>query len=123
MAQLRANFDLANGEPLFATGPQYRHYQVLLSIQDPPENALTIIYQLDSSYPNPVRMVTKGAPNFQEYITAYGDYVITVVYRPVDDPSKLETLLSARLSRALHDTYGSNTPPPVAEAIKYIEDH
>lgn len=123
MAQLRAMFEMTDGIPKFTQGEKYKHYSIMLSIVDPPDNILTAIYQLDNTYENPVRMVTKGVPNFQEYITSYGDFDIRVSYRPMEDPNKLQTLLSQKLSNALISSYDAPVPEAISSAIRDITDH
>jgi hypothetical protein len=123
MSELRAEFEMTNGVPNFTQGEKYRHYAIRLSVLDAPEDVLTIIYQLDDTYENPIRMVTRGVPNYQEYITSYGDYPVRISYRPIGDPNKLRTLLSRKLSDALSASYQPSIPEPVQTAIRDIADH
>jgi hypothetical protein len=123
MAQLRAVFVTTNGIPTFAEGVKYKHYSIMLSITDPPVDMLSVIYQLDNTYANPIRIVTKGVPNFQESITSYGDFDVRVSYRPMRDPNRIQTLLTRRLSDALAASYEPVIPEAVSSAIKDITDH
>ena len=123
MAQLRAVFEMTNGAPAFTQGDRYKHYAIILSVAEVPEDALTIIYELDDSYANPIRMVTKGVPNYQEYITSYGNFSIRILYRPMRDPNILQPLLSQKLSDALIASYEPPVSEAVALAIKDILDH
>jgi hypothetical protein len=120
---LRAEFQMIDKIPVRVQGDKHTHYSIKLSIPDAPQDAITIIYVLDSSYKNPVRLITKGVPDFQEYITAYGDYEIRVLYRPASDPNGLAQLLATPLSNALIQTYGETADPEIRAAIKAISDN
>ncbi len=123
MSKLIAEFLSDDGRPCYTQGEKYRHYKIRLTLQDPPPEALTIIYQLDSTYENPIRMVTKGVPDFQEYITAYGDYDVRIAFRTLDEPNQVLTLASERLSGALRARYGIGAPVEIENAILEIEKH
>jgi len=120
---LLASFEAKEGVPSFLQGEKYKHYSITLSLSDMPDDIMTVIYQLDDTYANPLRLVTKGVPNFQECITAYGDYTVKIAYRPLRDPNKLEPLLSQRLSDALIDNYQGALTEPIRLAIEDIREH
>jgi hypothetical protein len=121
--RLRAIFETSEGVPTAVQGEKYKHYSIMLSLLDVPEDVMAVIYQLDDTYSNPLRMVTKGVPNFQESITSYGDYPVRVAYRPLQDPNRLEQLLSQKLSDALIESYGPEMTDSIRLAIKDIVEH
>jgi hypothetical protein len=121
--RLQAIFETTDGIPNVVLGDKYKHFCIMLSVLDVPEDVMTLIYQLDDTYLNPLRMVTKGVPNFQESITAYGDYSVRIAYRPMQDPNKLEQLLSRKLSDALMESYQNSLTEPIRLAIDEIIAH
>ena len=120
MARLLAEFQLEKGRPSYIEGANNKHYYIRLFTDSPPEDALTITYQLDPSYKNPIRVVPRGTPDFSEYATAYGDYVVSVFGRRQKDESAVELLTSRTLTDALRDHYGSNMSPEIEAAIQDI---
>jgi len=123
MARLLAEFQLNQGRPSYLEGASKRHYHIRIFTDDPPEDALTITYQLDPSYTNPIRIVPKGTPDFGEYTTAYGDYEIKVLGRRQKDGNAVELLSSRTLSDALRERYGADASPEVEAAIRDIAEN
>ena len=122
---LLANFELRDNAPLTIKGEARTHYRIRLSLMEPPSDILIVIYTLDSSYTNPIRMVTSGIPDYQEFITSYGDFEVRVAFRARSRPNEIQSLLSKKLSLALKDFYSiqGNNSPQIEEAIRNIEQN
>jgi hypothetical protein len=122
--RLLAEFLLSNGAPHWVAGEDSaKHYSILLRLANAPLDAVTVIYQLDDSYLTPIRMVPAGVPDFQEYITASGDFEIRVAMRKVSEINAIEGLLSGKLSDALLSNYGSNLSESITNAIQDLREH
>lgn len=119
--QLLAEFVLSSGAPQFAETLGRRHYTILLRLVDAPADAVTVIYQLDESFTNAIRMIPVGVPEFQEYITAFADFDIRVAVRQKAEINEVEQLISRKLSQALLDRYGSDLTPPISQAIEELK--
>jgi hypothetical protein len=122
-SQIEATILLSGDTPVVSDVEGKTQFKIALKIINPPPDALTIIYQLDGdTYSEPVRMVTKGVPNFEEVITASKDTPILVSYRSTTNPSELHKLLSDHLSVALGRSYVSLEDGPVKQAIERIKN-
>jgi|ERR1017187_5453061 hypothetical protein len=122
--RLLAEFLLSNGSPHWVQGAdEAKHYSILLRLANAPPDTVTVIYQLDDSYLTPIRMVPTGVPDFQEYITASGDFEIRVARRRMPEINQIDSLLSAKLSDALLSHYGQNSTESVASAIQDLQGH
>lgn len=94
-------------------------YEIRLFIKDPPRDARLVIYKLHESYSQPRREVLEGEPDFQEYITSYGDYKVEVTVRT----GRTRKRISRWLSSALEENYGSNANDKIRRAIDDIVEN
>jgi hypothetical protein len=94
------------------------HYEIRLFIKDPPPTTRSVVYTLDKSYSKPTRKVNKGVPDFEEYITSYGDYEVGVKIN-AGRPIQFKTYLSS----ALEHYYGNKASGAVREAIDHIVEN
>lgn len=116
--RLLAKFELdENGEPATYMGKKYKHYRIILFLENVPPNIYSVTYQLHESYKNRVREIPIGIPNFQERIGSYGDYTITVTMQGVSDAQAFAT----KLSDALKRNYSNETNEKIIRAIEEIE--
>ena len=123
MATLLAEFEIENGQPAFVQGSKHKHYRIRLFLEGVPQDAITVRYQLDPTYKNPIRIVSAGAPQFNEFTTAYGDYLIQVSMRNKSDPNYDHPLTSGRLAEALQTKYAGTANPSISVAIQEIAAH
>lgn len=94
-------------------------YEIRLFIKDPPLNTRSVKYKLHKSYSQPIREVLEGEPDFQEYITSYGDYKVEVTLRS----GRTQKRISRWLSSALEEHYGSNPDDKIRRAIDDIVEN
>ncbi|HWX42708.1 MAG TPA: pYEATS domain-containing protein [Blastocatellia bacterium] len=112
--QLRAEFVLnSKGNVRRKKGS----FEIRLFIADPPSGTRCVVYKLDESYVDPVRKVWEAESNFEEYITAYGDFEVNASLHP----RKSKRPLKKWLSRALENHYGSEASAEITHAINVLE--
>lgn len=117
--KIRAEFQLdEKGKPLAIDRNNLKHYKIRLYMVDVPEDAYAVVYRLDETYYDPTREVRRGAPDFEERITSYGDYVVKAEIRG----KKSSDLSAVELSQALRDTYVSSSDEGIRRAILDIEE-
>lgn len=88
-------------------------YEIRLFIEDSPADTKSVTYSLlDESFDEPERQATKSDPQFEEFITSYGEFSIAAVLR-FDNGTELKIV--RWLSSALEDFYRSYPPPPPLE--------
>jgi hypothetical protein len=122
--KLLAEFIVANGVPQWVKAEDGAvHFSILLRLVNAPPDTITVIYQLDDSYLTPIRLVPAGVPDFQEGITACGDFEIRVAVRKMPDLNDISSLLSVRLSDALSAHYQFNPSDTISKAILDIREH
>ena len=123
MSKLLAEFQLENGRPSFIERGEKKHYRIRLFLKDAPPDAVTVTYQLDDTYKNPIRLIPAGDPAFTEYTTSYGDYPVQVAVRRKSNPNAIEFLTGEKLSNALKDNYAESSDPAIHEAIQELAAH
>ena len=82
-----------------------------------PEDAYAVTYQLHESYYDPTREVHRQVPDFQQFITSYGDYDIKAQIKRKKDVD----FLAETLSRALRQTYETNPSDAIQRTIEELE--
>jgi transcription initiation factor IIF auxiliary subunit len=119
--RVRANLVLdASGNPVaHRSGEDVDHYEIELSIEDPPDDTYAVTYKLHNSYYDPVREVRKRAGGFSELITSYGEYTVKATVRTKSGNEAVQVSLHAALARA----HGKNPPASIRRAIESIRDH
>jgi hypothetical protein len=111
-----------HGSPEIVQENTRRHYKVIMEIEDAPADTYAATFELDSSYYDPVRMVSPDATGkFKLETTTYGDYPLLVrLHRPKDGDVVLKEGMARALRRA-RDKMPAN--PQVDEAVAYIANH
>lgn len=104
------------GKPLSISDGSVEHFSIALKLTEVPKNVQRVTYLLHPTYHRPTRTVPARIPDFEEPITAYGDYEVTVEYDQEGNTQKLTRLLSS----ALEDGSVGATNPAVAAAISKI---
>jgi hypothetical protein len=119
--QLCAAFEVDDqGKPSAFPDPSLTHYRIRLFVKNAPPDALSVTYQLDTSYLSPVREVPMGVPDFAEHITSFGDYLVYVTIRcKTSNPQSFAT----RLSDALENYYREDASEDIKAAIDNIKSH
>lgn len=87
-------------------------YEIRLFIEDYPSDVKSVVYLLDSSFDEPERQASKSDAQFEEFITSYGEFIVTAVLR---FENGTEHKIVRWLSSALEDYYRLNEP---RESIK-----
>jgi hypothetical protein len=118
--QLLAEFELGkNGQPKTSWGKKFEHFHLRLFVRHPPPQTYSVTYQLHESYgKDRVREIPIGIPEFQEEITSYGDYDITVTFN-----GKSPQAIVTKLSEALRENYTGDATNEIQKAIKQIAEH
>ena len=108
-------------KPIAYVHTPYKHYLIKIFIENAPEDTHAVTYELHESYVDPVREVFKGkdTPNFELYITSYGDYEIKAKIRQ----KNYSKFISRGLSEALRETYKNTSNPDIQDAINDIEKY
>jgi hypothetical protein len=104
------------GKPLSISDGSVEHFSIALKLTEIPKGVQRVTYLLHPTYHRPVRTVPARIPDFEEPITAYGDYEVTVKYEHDGTTQQLTRLLSA----ALEDGSAGATHQAVAAAISKI---
>ena len=94
------------------------HYEIRLFIKDPPPSTSSVVYTLHESYAKRRRKVNKGVPDFEEYITSYGDFEVGVKING-GHPMQFKTYLSS----ALEHHYGNKASSAVRKAIDHLVEN
>ena len=97
---------------------KYKHYGILISIKNAPEDTHAVTYELHETYVDPVREVFK-CPNFEFEITSYGNYTIKAKIRR----KSYTNFISRLLSEALRESYENRSNLDIQNAIKDIEKY
>jgi hypothetical protein len=119
-SKIRAEFQVdSNNRPIAISAGNKTHYKIRLFMEGVPEDAYAVTYQLDESYYDPTREVHRQVPDFQEFITSYGDYDIKAQIKRKKDVD----FSAEMLSRALRQTYGTNPSEAIQTAIEKLEQH
>ena len=82
-------------------------YEIRLFIQDYPSDVKSVTYILDSSFSEPERQAGKSDPQFEEFITSYGEFSITAV---LHFENGTEYKIVRWLSSLLEDYYRLHEP-------------
>lgn len=115
--RLMAQFVLdESGEPRATTESGRTHYGIRLFVDDAPETAFAVNYELHEDYFIPVRESVQPQ-NFDEEITSYGDYEVCAEVRTRKGQ---RVPLRRRLSEALRDGMGADTTASVKLALERI---
>ncbi len=116
--KIRAEFGLdPNHNPIAIAAGDKIHYTIRLFMENVPEDAQEVIYQLDETYYNPTREIRRDQEGFRENITSYGDYVVKAQIRR----KTYSDLVTAYLSEALRETYGDTPSDAIQKAIEQVE--
>jgi hypothetical protein len=116
MAKIRAEFVLDDqGIPKYMSDGKTRHYEIVLSIIDAPEDAIGVTYELDPTYYDALREAVDRDKRFAEKITSYGDYEIRATLR-----TKLPTEIRSYLSSALERSYQGIEKNEIKQALHDI---
>jgi hypothetical protein len=102
--------------PLFSDDGRFTHYRIRLWVEGAPGDTLSVTYRLHESYTETLREVKDG-PGFEEEITAYADFPLSVLLRSARDFA----VASTGLLDALRETYGSGPGADVAAALAVME--
>jgi len=79
-----------------------------------------VMYEiLDDTFTEPKFTVDKSSPLFRDWITSYGDVVITAKGEGRSGPWQTKV----NLFEALREAHGPNPSPPIKKALKDIEDN
>lgn len=117
MAEIKAEFILdSEGKPKFISDGRNRHYEILLKVDDAPEEAIGVTFKLDESYYDPLREAYRADTGFAEEITSYGDYEISATVR-----TKLPEEIRSSLSDALERNYGTSADNNIQAALRDIK--
>jgi hypothetical protein len=119
--KLLAEFQLDENKPIAIHIAGQTHFRIRLFLKDVPSGVNSVTYQLHHSYPNAIREVPVGVPNFSELISSYGDYNITVILR--DTSSSTLSLISTPLSSALEENYKDTPSAEIRAAIEKIKQN
>ena len=114
--QLMAEFDLTRkGNPRTVD----ESFSIRIFIKNVPKDTRKVIYKLDDpTFEEPVFTVERGADDFEEYISSYGDVkIIATLYR------RKKQKLVRWLSRALERRYGKDTTEAIEDALEEIADN
>lgn len=114
--QLLAEFDLTRkGNPRTVD----ESYSIRIFIKNAPRDTRKVIYKLDDpTFEEPVFTVERGADDFEEYISSYGDVkVVATLYR------RRKQKLVRWLSRALERHYGKDTTEAIEDALEELSDN
>lgn len=118
--KIRVEFALdANHSPIAISSKGKTHYKIRLFVEDVPEDAHAVTYQLHETYYDPTREVRRDKEKFQEDITSYGDYTIRADIRR----KKYCDYASTTLSKALRETYRNNPSQAILKAIEQLEQN
>ena len=115
--ELLAAFELKNGKPIY--NKEEDGYEIRLYMKNVPRDTQSVIYELDETYLDYIRKVKKGAPDFQEYITSYGDYEISATVKG----KETRKVVTGWLSTALEKNYEKRMSDSIRRAIKDIEEN
>jgi hypothetical protein len=111
--RLLANFVLIKRRPLVDDD----HYEIRLFLDGAPATTSRVTYRLHDSYRKQVRIVRQGEPQFQEFITSYGDFEVKVTAADANG----RTMTTHRwLSSALEENYGATRSRAIQSAIDEI---
>lgn len=115
--KLIAEFALdKNGRLKTYPGKKYKHFWIKLSVKDAPPDTYSVTYLLHESYKDRVREIPVDVPGFEEEISSYGDYTITVTAN-----GKNPQAFASKLSEALKRKYEGGESNEIREAITQIE--
>jgi hypothetical protein len=92
------------------------HYDIRLYVKDTPSGTRSVTYRLDQSFLQRNLTVEEGVPDFEEFITSYGDFEVEVVIGTRSSKKKI----SRWLSSALEEHYGNAANREVLKAIDRI---
>ncbi|SRR6266498_3659 len=120
MAQLKARFILGeDGKPKYISDGTLRHYVIELFVEEVPEDAIGVTYQLDETYHDPLREAYDPSKGCPEEITSYGDYDLAATVRVKPRPMQLQSSLYDALKR----TYGETSDPDILRALNDIKEN
>lgn len=104
------------GEPEFIESNGVKHYKIKLALDEVPEDAYAVTYELDDSYYDPIRENHDPSSGFTEELTSYGDYNVNVKVR-----SRMGTrMMRSSLAEALEFGYRDQPSAAVRSAIEVI---
>lgn len=114
--QLFAEFRLDEaGAPRYLTYEGLKHFEIILSIQDPPQDTYAVTYVLHETYHDPRRESRDSDTRFSDEITAFGDYTVRAKLRRKQKVDLVATDLSKALERRYLERGGGSQV--IAEAI------
>lgn len=93
------------------------HYYIRLYINEPDNDIIKVVYELDPTYFNSKIEIKADIKNFLTEITSYGDYDIKVniYYKDSID------IVSINLYKALEKTYQNDNSPEIKQALEQIK--
>jgi len=109
--------------PVFTEAYGLRHYHIVLSVRNAPDDSHTVTYDLDPTY-TPSQISSNEPPNFPVNLTSYGNYIVRARLYARDStlPHRDEGWLARLLLHHYTEKYeGSEIPHAVAAAIQEIE--
>jgi len=117
-ATLKAEFLLDEaGKPRATAEGGRTHYEIRLFVDDAPETAFAVNYELYEDYFLPLRESVRKRQSFDEEITSYGDYEVRAEVRTREGR---RVRLQRQLSEALRDGMSKAITPSVEGALKRI---
>ncbi len=108
-----------NGDPLSISSGGLNHYSLALKVKDAPASVRRVTYHLDPTYSEPVRIVNARVADFEEPMTTYGDFEVTVEYEAEGKPEKT----TLKLSKALADGLAVDATDSCKRALEEIKEH
>ena len=120
MPDLLAEFELDKEEkPKRFVAGDLNHYNLRLFVRNAPADASSVKYILHPTYIEPIRVVPKGAPEFEEYTTSYGDYDLRGIINRRNGAEQIRTTLTEALRRRYQDELN----PAIKQAIEELKQH
>lgn len=117
LPEIKAEFILdKDGKP---KGRSSGHYAIRLHVEEYPEDAHKVTYQLDPTYYDPLREVRDRSSQFSEELTSYGDYVVQAKIRTKDH----SIVTTRHLYEALREAHGESLDPVIQKALSDIEKY
>ena len=93
------------------------HYYIRLYINEPDNDIIKVVYELDPTYFNSKIEIKADIKNFLTEITSYGDYDIKVNIYYKDNID----IVSINLYKALEKTYQNDNSPEIKQALEQIK--
>jgi hypothetical protein len=107
------------------SGSTLKHYLIKLSTEGVPDDAGAVTYELDPTYYDSLREVTRASvgDSFQEEITSYGDYPIHLSISGSSSSNTFRPLTRTKLSDALRRGHASDLAQsgPIKTALGDIQ--